>query len=59
MGIKGGRVSGYRAKLGVLKPKKLMNAIKKAKPSAGSASGACKARLCKTCGKGEPCNSAY
>ena len=52
MGVKGGCVSGYRTKLRVLKPKKLRNAIKKAKSSAGSVSGACKARLCKTCGKG-------
>ena len=51
-GIKGGRCSGLRTRLGVLKPIKLLDAIKKQKSKAGSASGACKARLCKKCGKG-------
>lgn len=41
-----------RTRLGVLKPKKLIDAIKKAKSRAGGASGACKARICKKCGKG-------
>ena len=44
LGAKGGRASGYRTKLGVLKPKKLMNAIKKAKSLAGSVSGMSQAR---------------
>ena len=51
-GAKGGRFSGFRTKLGVLRPNKLMNAIKKAKSIVGRVSGACKARLCKKCGKG-------
>ena len=51
-GNKGGHCSGFRTRLGVSKPIKVMDAIKKQKSEAGSASGACKARLCKKCGKG-------
>ena len=51
-GAEGGRFSGFRTRPGGVKPKKLMDAIKKAKSSAGGSSGARKARLCKKFGKG-------
>ena len=50
--VRGGRFSGLRTRLGVLKQKKLIDVIKKAKPRAGGASGACKARISKKFGKG-------